>query len=522
MNRTLRSTMWGACAVSAIAIAGCGGPELQDAPPPPSAYVEPPMAPPAAAPQGRVETTELLGGPPPAQGGQSYARTEPAPAPVYASMAPIANPEDMSPAERARVYGRAETASATSYGSPAYEPRARATRTREGRTVNRVRQPDRPTVYTTARAPARPTVAAPSGPVTSRPVAPAPKVAAPKAAAPKTAAPVAPKIAAKPAPVPAKPLAPAPAKPAAPAVAKAPTPVPAKPVKPQTKAEQLGAAVAADVTSGAKFDIPAAVTAGQEGVVVLTLPQGLLGRIQAEAAKLGMTVPARTVDTRASLKGEGYTIVPNASQAARLKAGEATSFAWQVKPGAGVKGPLTAEVGGELKGGAKPVAFPITSIEQVVAPPVPAEPVKKGFDWKKFFGMGKDKVEGAADKAGDVVADGAGAVADGADAMADGAGAAAAKGKSFIDRIAIPGNPTVTLPTGPVRSGYVVLAGIGVLALLILSALGNAAGRRRRAAERRRKFRTMADFSASEPATTEHVVVHHEPAVEERREPEHA
>jgi hypothetical protein len=502
MNRTLRSTMWGASAMAAIAVAGCGGPELQDAPPPPSAYVEPPMSPPAAAPQGRVETTELLGGPPPAYAGQTYAE----PAPGYATMAPIANPEDMSPAERARVYGRAETASATSYGSPAYEPRARTARTGEGRSVRRVRQPDRPTVSTTAR----PTIAAPAGPVTSRPVAPAPKPAAPKAAAP-----AAPKVTAKPGPAAAKPAAPVPAKPATPApAAKAPAPVPAKPVKPQTKAEQLGAAVAADVTSGAKFDIPAAVTAGQEGVVVLTLPEGLLGRIQAEAAKLGMTVPARTVDTRASLKGEGYTIVPNASQAARLKAGEATSFAWQVKPGAGEKGPLTAEVGGELKGGAKPVSFPIATIEQVVAAPPPAEPAKKGFDWKRFFGVGKDKVEGAASQAGDAVEGGAGVVADGANA-------AAAKGKGFIDRIAIPGNPTVTLPTGPVRSGYLVLAGLGVLALLILSALGNAAGRRRRAAERRRKFRTMADFSSSEPATTEHVVVHHEPAAE-RREPEHA
>ena len=271
--------------------------------------------------------------------------------------------------------------------------------------------------------------------------------------------------------------------------------------------------MAADVTSGAKFDIPAAVTSGQEGVVVLTLPEGLLARIQAEAAKLGMTVPARTVDTRASLTGEGYTIVPNASQAARLKTGEATSFAWQVKPGAGEKGPLTAEIGGELKGGAKPVAFPITAIEQVVAAPAPVEPEKKGFDWRKFFGIGKDKVAGAASDAGDVVANGANAVGDGANA-------AAAKGKSFIDRIAIPGNPTVTLPTGPVRSGYVVLVGLGVLALLILSALGNAASRRRRAAERRRKFRTMADFSGNEPATTEHVVVHHE--AEGKREPEHA
>lgn len=500
MNRTLRSTLWGACAVAAIGAAGCGGPELQDAPPPPSAYVEPPMAPPTAAPEGPVETTELLGGPPPAETGQTYARIEPAPAPAYATMAPIANPEDMSPDERARVYGPAETTSATSDGSPAYETRARTTRTGDGRNLRRVRQPDRPTVSTTAR----PTIAAPAGPVTSRPVVPAPKAAPP----------ITPKVAAKPAPVPVKPAIPAPAIPAAPAAAKAPAPVPAKPVKPQTKAERLGAAVAADVTAGAKFDIPAAVVAGQEGVVVLTLPEGLLGRIQAEAAKLGMTVPARTVDTRASLKGEGYAIVPNASQAARLKAGEATSFAWQVKPGAGEKGPLVAEVGGELKGGAKPVTFAITTLEQVIAAPVLAEPVRKGFDWKTFLGIGKDKAEDAAAQAGDVVADGA-------DLAADGAGAAAAKSKGFIDSLAIPGNPTVTGPNGPMRSGYIVLIGLGVLALLVLSALGAAAGRRRRAAERRRKFRTM-DFGASEPETTEEVVAHHEPAAEEKRAPEHA
>jgi hypothetical protein len=487
--------MWGVSAVAMIAVAGCGGPQLQDAPPPPSAYVEAPLPPPVAAPQGRVETTELLGGPPPSDQGQTYARAEPAPA--YATMAPIANPEDMSPAERAQVYGRAEAASAMSYGAPAYEPPVRTTRSRS---VRRVRQPDRPAIRTTARATARPEVAAPSGPVMSRPVVPAPKPAAPH-------------VAAKPAP--ARPAAPVLAKPAAPVIAKAPTPAPIKPIKPQTKAEQLGAAVAADVTSGSKFDIPPALASGQEGVVVLTLPEGLLGRIQAEAAKLGLTVPARTVDIHASLTGEGYAIVPNASQAARLKTGEATSIAWQVKPGDGVKGPLDAQVGGELKGGAKPVAFPIATIEQVVAAPAPAEPVRKGFDWRRFFGVGKDKVEGAASQAGD-------AVANGADAVVNGADTAAAKGKSFIDRIAIPGNPSVTLPTGPVRSGYLVLVGLGVIALLILAALGNAAGRRRRAAERRRKFRTMADFGSSEPATTEHVVVHHEPAAVETREPEHA
>lgn len=488
----VRVTLVGVSAIAILGVAGCDNSRLQDFTPPPSAYVEPPMTPPAAAPEGRVETTELLGGPPPPVTDDAPVEPEVS----YGGMAPIPNPEDLSPDERERVYGPGENAPAPRFAAPV-ETLARAERPAQSRNVRRVQQPERPRASTTTQSAPRAQIAAPAGPVTSRPVAPAPKPA--------------PQVAAKPV----APATPAPAM-AVPAVkTPTPAPVPVKPVKPQTKAEQLGAAVAADVTAGSKFDIPAAVVAGQEGVVVLTLPEGLLVRIQAEAAKLGMTVPARTVDTHASLTGDGYAIVPNASQAARLKAGEATSFAWQVKPGTGQKEPLKVEIGGELKGGAKPVAFPITTIEQVAAAPAPApvESGKKGFDWKRFFGIGKDRVEDAASEAGDTVAGGA-------DAVADGAGAAAAKGKGFIDGIAIPGSPTVTLPTGPVRSGYVVLIGLAVLTLLIISAISNAARRRRRAAERRRKFRTMADFGGEAETTTEHGA-HHEPA-EQKREPENA
>lgn len=511
MKRMIRGALLGSSILGLGATAGCSGPALEDAAPPPPSYVEAPQyAPPAAAPSGRVTTTELLGGPPPAaQAPQTYAA---APATGRtATMAPIPNPEDLSPAQRARVYGQA-TPSATAYGSPAIEG---------PRQIRRERQPDRPRVATTARPAPRAAIAAPAGPVSSRPVVQAPKVAAPKVATPAPAKPAAVAPAkpapAKPAVVAAKPAAPTPqvaAKPAAPVVAAKP----AIPAKPKTKAEQLGAALAAEINAGAKLDIPAGLGAGQETVVVLSLPDTLLARTQEEAAKVGFTVPARTVDARAILTGEGYTIVPNASQAARLKAGEATTIAWQVKPAEGAKGPLKVVISGELKGGAKPQAFPITEIEQAVVAPAPAPVAKKGFSFKDLFAK-KDKAADAVDQAADATAD---AASKAGDIASDGADVAKTKAKGILEALQVPGKPTLPVPgVGAVQSGIVVLAGLVLLLVLLLAALGSRASAKRRAAERRRKFRTMADFNSSSDAP---VTVVEAPAVvvDEHREHENA
>lgn len=539
----LRGTVLGAAALALLS--SCSAPGMDGAPPPAMSSSEA-MAPPPAPPPPpmtrteRIESADLLGGPP-----ASARPVPPPPAPVLrpVAMAPIPNPEDMTPAERARVYGNRRTpapiaapakaaakapapvpparyarvtgpvpASSTRPIAMAPIPnppeRSRTARRGESRTVGgyaRTPQPDRPPVSTTARGPvfnARPTPPRPAAPVIKAPAAPAPRPA-PKAApaparpipapvakaappAPKAAAP-APKIAAP------APKAAAPAPKAATPAPKMATPSP-KVAAPKTKPEQLGVALAGDVTGGSKLDIPQALREGKKGTVVLSLPANLLDRLHEEAAKLGLTRQARTADARASLTGEGYSITPNASQAYRLKSGEPTTFSWEVQPQGAALPPLKAEVGGELKAGARPQAFTIASIEQAVAlPPAPAP--KKGF--RLPFGL---KMPSFGSKAGQPAAESAVAPAPTA--------AAAAGSKRALDALTIPGMKEVDVPGyGKVPSSNLVAIGLGVLAVLLLAALSNRAASRRRAAERRRKFRTMADFGGKaetfdEPART--------------------
>ncbi|MCE3290722.1 MAG: stalk-specific protein, partial [Caulobacter sp.] len=281
--------------------------------------------------------------------------------------APIANPEDMSPAERRRVYGKR------------YAPRPQSGARRDW-TVWKPKPKARPAPRVAAAPAYRP--------------APAPKAVAPKPA-PKVAVAPAPKVAVKPAPAPVKvappvavaKAAPAPApviKPAAlPPVAKAPV---APAVDPKMAA--LSTAVSAEAIKGATLTVPDALAQGQEANVTLSLPVSLLDVIQKEAAKLGLTKAARKSDVSATLTGEGYTITPNAAQTQSLKKGEAATFNWQVKPGDGEKTPLKATVEGALKGqkGA-PRTFSIATLEQVVA-----NAVESGESQAKKLGFNLDKL----------------------------------------------------------------------------------------------------------------------------------
>lgn len=279
--------------------------------------------------------------------------------------APIANPEDMSPAERRRVYGKR------------YAPRPQSAPRREWR------------VWKPKAKPAPRVAAAPA----YRP-APAPKAAAPRPA-PKVAAAPAPKPVVKPAPPPVKVAPPV-------AVAKA-APAPAPAIKPTTlppiakapaapavdpKMAALSTAVSAEAIKGATLTVPETLAQGQEAKVTLSLPVGLLDVIQKEAAKLGLTRAARRSDVSATLTGEGYAITPNAAQTQSLKKGEAATFNWQVKPGDGEKTPLKATVEGSLKGqrGA-PKTFSIATLEQVVA-----GVVESGESQAKKMGFNLDKL----------------------------------------------------------------------------------------------------------------------------------
>ena len=352
---------------------------------------------------------------------------------------PIANPEDMTAAERRRIYGKR------------YAPRPQSSPRRDW-TVSKPRPK--------AKAPA---VAA----------APAYKAPAPKAAAPKLAskvvaaakpAPQAPKAVVKPAPAPVKvappvvaKAAPAPApaiKPAVlPPVAQAPAAAPAKAIDPKMAA--LSTAVSAEAIKGATLAVPDTLAKGEESKVTLSLPVNLLDVIQKEAAKLGLTKAAKKSEVSATLTGDGYTITPNAAQTQALKKGEAATFNWQVKPGEGEKSPLKATVDGALKGqkGA-PKTFSIATLEQVVANAVEttgSQAKKLGFN---------------------------------------------------LDKLAIPGLKPIKIGETVIPPGATTAGIIAFVIALILLAMARAGSGRRARDERRRKFRTMTDYDRVEPEAT--------------------
>jgi hypothetical protein len=352
---------------------------------------------------------------------------------------PIANPEDMTAAERRRIYGKR------------YAPRPQSSPRRDW-TVSKPKPK--------AKAPA--VAAAPAY------KAPAPKAAAPKpapkvVAAPKPA-PQAPKAVVKPAPAPVKvappvvaKAAPAPApaiKPAVvPPVAKAPAAAPAKAIDPKMAA--LSTAVSAEAIKGATLAVPDTLAKGEESKVTLSLPVNLLDVIQKEAAKLGLTKAAKKSEVSATLTGDGYTITPNAAQTQALKKGEAATFNWQVKPGEGEKSPLKATVDGALKGqkGA-PKTFSIATLEQVVSNAVEttgSQAKKLGFN---------------------------------------------------LDKLAIPGLKPIKIGETVIPPGATTAGIIAFVIALILLAMARAGSGRRARDERRRKFRTMTDYGRVEPEAT--------------------
>lgn len=259
------------------------------------------------------------------------------------SMRPIANPEDMSAAERRRVYGNRYAPRPSVGWSP--------------RRPWRGDEASKPVVKPVAVKPApKPVVAA-----LARPVVAAAPVARPTA--PLKTAPV---------------VAPA-------AIAPAAT-VTAKPAPKLTPAEQLSAAVRPEVMKGAVLTVPEGLAKGEESKVSLALPANLMDVIKREAAKLGLGKAAKKAEVSASLTGEGYDITPAAAQTQALKAGEAARFDWNVKPAAGDKAPLKATVDGALTGDkTAKTSFSLASLEQAVAPVVEnAKAAAKGFKLPSF------------------------------------------------------------------------------------------------------------------------------------------
>jgi len=372
-KRALRACLAGA---AFAALAGCNE-SPPPAPPPPVAAYEAPPPPPA-----------LLGAPPPQQ--------------EFVAMAPIPNPEDMSPEERAKIYGARYHAHYRGDHSPGWWLRLHGYR---------------------ASLVAHPVVATPV----------------------HAAAPPSPRIVAAPRPKP--------------AVAAPPSPI-----------AQLATAVTAK-SKGVMLAVPADLSAAKPGAVTLSLPADLFATIRQEAAKLGLGRAARKTDVTATLHGDGYTISPSGPQTVHLVPGKPTTFTWQVTPGAGAKGPLTADVSALLNGAGAAKSFSLAKLKQAVA------------------------------------------AVDAAVAQAQ----AATHGFKLpgLDMLTIPGHPDVSLPVvGKTPSSSVVGALIALIVLLLLVMAARSASARREAEDRRRRNRARAAIAAAAPAFETVTPVVTEPHVE--------
>ena len=429
-NGFFRWTLHGAALVALTTTAGCSGPAPHETAPPPSAYREaPPPALMGEAPSS-ADHSGLAGGP---AGSEPAALSHsPNSNPRYlmrlvtyrradgvlvTAMRPVPNPEDLSADDRRSIYGTR------------YAPRAFLAAGHGRRHVEVAAAPQM--TAKPAMAKAAPPKAAPFKPVAVAKLAPPPVAAA--APPPKAVE------QARPAPAPATEVA---ALKTPPPVAMAPgLKAPADP-----KLAALQAALGAEVTAGSKLTTPDLLPAGQASPISLSLPQTLMAGLQREAAKLGLGKAARKAEVTATLSGQGYEITPNGPQTAQLKAGEGPSFNWQVKPGAGEKGPLRADVDATLKGLRLPLNFSLASLEQAVKAAPPPPPVAKG---------------------------------------------------SWMDVLSIPGLRDVDVPgLGKVASKSIVGGVLVLLALLILISMARGAGSRADREERRRKFRTMTDYGA--------------------------
>jgi hypothetical protein len=373
-------------------------------------------------------------------------------------MAPIPNPEDLPPAERARIYGPHAPGRQGMHGGPGHPP-LKTWRGANGHPVVAMRPIPNPEdmsaherhrVYGNRYAPyATVARAAPprhrstmAGPVHT--AAPVHATAPVHAAAPIKAAPPPVVHAAAPPPViKAAPPVMAAVKPVAPPVV-TPVVAPKPPMDP--KLAKLQAAVGPAATNGAAMTVADTIAKGQPGKVTLTLSQDLYATIKREAGKAGVAAAAKKTDISALLSGEGYTITPNGVQTVHLGSGEAPVFEWMVTPLAGVKGPLKAQIDATLAGIGKPQTFSLATIEQAIKSAIPDAPQ--------------------------------------------------AKASSFsLDFLSIPGMKDVNLPVvGKVASKSLVAGLIVLILLLIIAMVVRGSGAAKARDERRRKFRTLTDY----------------------------
>ena len=238
-----------------------------------------------------------------------------------------------------------------------------------------------------------------------------------------------------------------------------------------TQLGQLTVAVA-EVMKGAKLDVPPALSTGGEGKVVLTLPAELSGTLQAKSGQVGLGGAARKTFLTAKLAGQGYAIVPNQEQTARLQPGEATVFSWDVKSSPTPGGVLTADMTGSLQGDGDDKTFALGAVTAQIpvggqAAPAPApieapaaQPLQVKLPDLSHFRLGAIRPPDLS--------------------------------HLQLRGLGIPGHPTVAVPgLGQVPSYKVVAAGVVALVLLLLIAILRSASSRRERAERRRRFHSF-------------------------------
>ncbi len=318
-------------AFSAMALAGC---EEQSYPTPSVEQAAPPPPPPPAPLMGAPAQTPPYS---PCAQNPCAPTDQPNLAPRVIASTPVPNPPEVEHPRHRRhgqvwISGQAQTASRHHHGGQPYS---------DGRwhvVGPAAAKPSQPAAAAT------PSVIAGASKTHPNRWAPAPKPPAPKPPQPK------PYAAAAPAAAPAKPVASA----APPSGGRtvvgsvtdnatgAPSGVDAD------RYNSLQSALSNLIGIDAALATPDHFQAGQTVDVTLTLPADFAQQARDEAAKVGLSEAASSVNIDVHLTGAGFTIAPDQPESQPLLLGQPTVFHWKVTPSATAAGAVKADLSADL------------------------------------------------------------------------------------------------------------------------------------------------------------------------------
>jgi hypothetical protein len=112
--------------------------------------------------------------------------------------------------------------------------------------------------------------------------------------------------------------------------------------------DALQTALTADAAHAAILNAPRQIQPGQTADVTLTVSSDFAQTLRTEAASQNLSDQATSANLEATLAGDGYTIVPNETQALPLTLGAPTVFHWKVTPQGAAQGPLHADLRANL------------------------------------------------------------------------------------------------------------------------------------------------------------------------------